>query len=41
MTREFRAAAILCFFMLLVFGFSFWIGAQKPPAEGGMSLTSH
>jgi hypothetical protein len=26
--------------MIVVFGYSFWIGAQKPPSEGGPSVTS-
>jgi hypothetical protein len=30
----------LCALMLLVFAFSFWIAAQKAPAQGGPSLDS-
>jgi len=37
MPGHLRAAAFLSFLILAAFAFSFWIGAQKPAAEGGIA----
>ena len=35
MAKHNLAVAVLCFLILEVFAYSFWIGAQKSPADGG------
>jgi hypothetical protein len=32
--------ALLCGLILIVFAYSFWIGAQKSPSEGGPTAIS-
>ena len=32
--------ALVCAMILVVFAYSFWVGAQKNPAEGGPEWTA-
>jgi hypothetical protein len=40
MMRRSWPMAVLCALILLIFAYSFWIGAQKRPAEGGPAAIS-
>lgn len=41
MTKVNWAVAALCTFILIVFAYSFWIGAQKSSFEGGPAPIRH
>jgi hypothetical protein len=35
MAKRNRAAAVLCLIILMIFAYSFWIGARNTPQLGG------